>query len=76
MLIGDSDVVVEICIESLYLWLRRGRGDEGVSFNNKSFGGFSEVRYHDRDVTLRDVMPCGYIEDLTEQGLTRVAGGM
>ena len=59
MLIGDFDVVVDLLVEFLYLWVRRGRGVEGVSFNNESFGDFSEVRYHVRDVTLGDVMLCG-----------------
>ena len=30
----------------------------GVFFNNESFGGFSEVRYHVRDVILGDVLLC------------------
>ena len=45
-----------ICVEFLYLWVRRGRGAEGVSFNIESSGGFSEVRYHVRNVTLGDVL--------------------
>ena len=57
----------------LYLWVRRGRGAEGVSFTNESFGGFSEVRYRVRDVTLGDMVLCGGVEDLVEKGLTRAA---
>ena len=44
-----------MCVEFLYMWVRRGRGAEGISFNNDSFRSFSEVRYHLRDVTLEDV---------------------
>ena len=40
------EVVVGLCIEFLYLWVSRGREADGVSFNNESFGSFSEVRYH------------------------------
>ena len=43
--------MLDSCVEFLYLWVRRGRGAEGVSFYKESFGGFSEVRYHVRDVT-------------------------
>ena len=32
---GDFDVVVDMCVEFLYLWVRRRRGAEGVSFNNE-----------------------------------------
>ena len=55
-LFGDFDVVVDLCVEFLYLWVRRGRGAEAISFNNELFGGFSEVWYHVRDVTLGDVV--------------------
>ena len=41
--IVDYDVVVDLCVEFLYLWVKRGRETEGISFNNESFGGFSEV---------------------------------
>ena len=44
---------------------------EGVSFNNESFGGFSEVRYYVRDVTLGDVVLCGGYQGFAEQKLTR-----
>ena len=50
--------MVNLCVEFLYLWVSRGRVVDGVSFNNEQFGGFSEVRYHVRDVTLGDVMLC------------------
>ena len=45
-----------LCVKFLYLWVRKGRKAEGVSFNNKPFGGFNEVRYHVSDVTLGDVV--------------------
>ena len=48
---------------------------EGVSFNSETFGGFSEVRYHVRDVTLGDVVLCGCVQDLAEHELALVAGG-
>ena len=42
------------------MWFRGGRGRlreaETVSFNNKSFGNFNEVRYHARDVTLGNLV--------------------
>ena len=57
------------------MWVRRGRGAEGVSFNNESFGGFSKLRYHVRDVTLGDVKLCGGVQELVEKELTRAAGG-
>ena len=53
--IEDFDVVVDWCVEFLYMLVRRRRGAEGISFNIKSFGSFSEVR----DVTLGDVVFCG-----------------
>ena len=51
--------MVDLCVEFLYIWVRKGRGVEAVFFNNESFGDFSEVRYHVRDVTLGDVVFCG-----------------
>ena len=59
----------------MYLSVRRGRGTEGVSLNNELFGCFNEVRYHVRDVTLRDVVLCGSVKYLGEHGLTRATGG-
>ena len=59
--------MVELCVEFLYLWVTRGRGAEDVSFNQESFGGFSDVRYHVRDVTLGDVVLCGGVQHLAEQ---------
>ena len=56
--------VVDLCVEFLYLWVRRGRRAEGISFNKESFDGFREVRYHVRDVTLGDVMLCGGVQDI------------
>ena len=57
--IGVFDVAVDLCVEFLYMWVREGRGAEGVSFNNDSFGDFSEVRFHVRNVTLGNVVLCG-----------------
>ena len=34
------------------MWVRGGRGTESVSFDTESFGDFSNVGYHVRDVTL------------------------
>ena len=72
--IGDFDVV-DLCVKFLYLWVRRGSGAKGVSFNNETFGGFSKVRYHVRDVTFGDMVLCEGVQDLAEQGLTRAVGG-
>ena len=52
-----------------------GRGADGVSFNDESFDGFIEVRYHVRDVTLDDVVLCGGVKDLSGLELARAAGG-
>ena len=38
------------------MWVRGERGAENVSFDNESFGYFSEVGYYVRDVTLGDVV--------------------
>ena len=37
------------------MWVRVGRGAESVSFDEESFGDFSVVGYHVRDVNLWDV---------------------
>ena len=34
MFIEDFDVVVDLCVEFLYMWVRKGKGAEVVSFNN------------------------------------------
>ena len=57
------------------MWFSNQRGAEGVSFNNKSFVGFNKVKYHVRDVTFGEVLLCGGVQDLAEQGLTRAVGG-
>ena len=54
------------------MWVRREREAKAVSFNNKSFGGFSKVRYNVRDVTFWDVVLCGGVKDLAEQGRSPV----
>ena len=46
--------MVDLCTEFLYVWVGGGRGVESVSFNHESFGDFSEVRYHVRDVTFEE----------------------
>ena len=48
--------MVNLLVKFLYLWFRRGREAVCGSFNKESFGGFSEVRYHVRDVTLGDAV--------------------
>ena len=67
--------MTDLCVEFLCLLVSRGRGANGVSFNNESFDGFSEIRYHVRDVTLGDVVLCRGVKDLAELELARVAGG-
>ena len=67
--------MLDFGVEFLYLRVSSGRGAEGVSSNNESLRGFSEVRYHVRDVTLGDVVLCAGVQDLVKQGLTRAAGG-
>ena len=75
MSVGDFDVVVDLCVEFLNLWVRRQRGADGLYFNNNEpFGGFSEARYHVTDVTLGHVGLCGGVQDLAKQELTRAAG--
>ena len=69
--IGVCNVVTDLCVEFLYLLVSRGRGVDGVSFNNESFGSFSEVRYYARDVTLEDVVLFGGVE----LELAHAAGG-
>ena len=66
--------MLDLVVEFLYVWVRRGKGTESVSFNNKSVGDFSEVRYHVREVTLRDLVFCGGVWDLAKHGLTRAVG--
>ena len=53
------------------MWGSWGRGVDGVSFNNESFGGISKVR----DVTLEDVVLCRGVTDFAKQELARAAGG-
>ena len=52
MSIGYFDVAVDLSVEFLYQWVRREIEKEGISFNNESFDGSSEVR----DVTLGDIV--------------------
>ena len=32
------DIVMDLCVEFLYLWVSRGREADSVPFNNESFG--------------------------------------
>ena len=48
--IANFDVVADLCVEFLYMWVRGKRGAKSVPFDNESFGDFSEVKYHVRDV--------------------------
>ena len=57
------------------MWVRGGRKAEGPFFDNESFGDFSEVMSHVRDVTMLDMMLCGGVYDFNELGVTRAAGG-
>ena len=50
------------------MWVRGGRGGKSVSFINESFGDFSEVRYHVRDVTFRVMVFCRGVLNFAEQG--------
>ena len=43
---------MDLCVEFLVMWVRGGRGAEGISFNNDKFGDFSGVMYHVREVTI------------------------
>ena len=43
--IGVFDVVVDLCVKFLFMWVRRGREAESVSFNRETFGDFSEDGY-------------------------------
>ena len=58
----DSTIWVYFCLlEFVILWRICALSSEEeeerrVSFDNKSFGDFSEVGCHVRDVTLRDVV--------------------
>ena len=57
----QCDVATDLCVKFLYLLVSREKGVDGVSFN-EYFGGFSEVRYHVRDVTLGDTVICEYVK--------------
>ena len=49
--IGVCDVVVDLCVEFAYMWVRGGRGAESVSSDKELLGDFSKVGYHFRDIT-------------------------
>ena len=57
--IGIFDIVADLSIDILYMWVREERGAERVSFNNESFGDFREVMYYARNVMLGAVVFCG-----------------
>ena len=52
-----------------------GRGAGRVSFDENSFGDFSEVGGPVRDVTLGNVVFCGGVQDFAELGLNHATGG-
>ena len=41
------------------MWVSEGRAAESISFDDESFGDFSLVGCHVREVTLGDVVFCG-----------------
>ena len=41
------------------MWFNRPREAENISFDDELFGDFGEVGYHDRDVSLDNVVFCG-----------------
>ena len=47
----------------MYMWIHGGRGADIVSVDDESFGDFSEVRNHVRDVTMGDVVFYGGVKD-------------
>ena len=51
--------MLDLSVEFVYMWVRGERGAWIGSFDNESFGDFSEVGRHVRDVTLEDVVFCG-----------------
>ena len=59
--IGVCDVVADLCVQFVYMWVSAGRGAESVSFDDESLVDFSEDWYHVRDVTLGDVVFCGEV---------------
>ena len=67
--------ILMLYIVFLHMWVRGERGAESVSFDNESFGDFSEVRHHVRDLTLGDLVFCGGVYNFAELGLTRAEGG-
>ena len=59
--IGVWDVVADLCVEFVYVWVRGGRRPDSVSFDNELFGDFNEILYHVRDLSLGDVLFCGVV---------------
>ena len=51
-LLRVCNVVADLCIEFMQMSVSGGRGAESVSFDDVSFGDFSEVRNHVTDFNL------------------------
>ena len=73
--------MADLCVEFAYVYMcgsERGRGSESVSYD-ELFGDFSEVGYHDRDVTLLDKVFCRGVLPRSfrfcRTGAHRAAGG-
>ena len=58
---NKNDLLNKCLIQYLLTRVSEGRGAESVSFDDELFGDFSEVGYHDWDVTLGDVVFCGEV---------------
>ena len=52
MSIGARDFMNDLCVEFVCMWVSEGRRVGSVSFDDESFGDFSEVGSHLKDVTL------------------------
>ena len=67
--------MADLFVDFVYMWVRELRGAKSVSFADELLGDFSEVGRHVRDVTQGNVVFCGGVQDFSEQGLSRAAGG-
>ena len=54
--IGVCDVVADLFIKIVYMWVRGGKRAESVFFDNESLSDFSEVWYYVKDTTMADVI--------------------
>ena len=50
------DIVVDLSVEFVYMWISKGSGLESITFSNESLGDVGVVRHHVGDVTLGDVL--------------------